>query len=81
MIEIIEAEYLTDYKLKLVFSNSEVGIIDFKEYCHRVGLFSKLKDLNYFKMFKIDNELGTICWDNGLDIAPDTLYNKTNQFF
>ncbi len=76
MFDVVEAKYINDYIIEFRFSDNSSGKVDFAEYKNRQGLFSSLNDINYFKKFKIDNELATITWDNGLDIAPDTLYFK-----
>ena len=36
-------------------------------------IFQELKDLNKFKKFKI--EFDTLSWENGLDLAPEFLYD------
>jgi hypothetical protein len=33
-----------------------------------------LKDKDYFKTVKVDNDMDTIVWDNGADLSPDFLY-------
>jgi hypothetical protein len=76
MYDIIEATYVQDYEIELRFADNSVGIVDFAEYKNRKGLFESLKDINFFRNFKLDKELNTITWENGLDIAPDTLYIK-----
>lgn len=74
MYDIINAKYLKDFLIELEFSDSKKGIVDFKEYSTRKGLFEQLKDIEFFKKFFVNPDLGTICWENGLDIAPETLY-------
>ena len=41
---------------------------------HRGGVFEPLKDPEYFAKAFVDKELGTVCWPNGADIAPERLY-------
>ena len=80
MHDIINAKYIEDYKLHLFFDNGVDGILDFKEYINKRGLFSKFQDINFFKNFFINKDIGTICWADNLDIAPETLYYKlTNE--
>lgn len=60
-----------NYSLKITFTNNEVKIFDVKPYLE-LGAFKELKDLSIFKSVK--PFLGSIQWNNGLDICPDTLY-------
>jgi hypothetical protein len=39
-----------------------------------MGVFAPLADPQYFAKVRLDEELGTIVWPNGADIAPDTLH-------
>ena len=65
---------LDDYELELTFENNEIKIFDVKPYLD-TGLFSKLKDKNYFKLVKISYD--TIEWPNGIDMDPEVLYDKS----
>ncbi len=71
--EVIEAKIIKDYTVELVFNDFKKGIIDLRKYLGR-GIFKGLLDQKKFRQMKVDAELGTICWPNGADIAPDTLY-------
>lgn len=76
LLDIIEAKYIDEYKIQIKFENGKKGIVDLTEYSKKGGVFRKLKDKNYFKKFYINEDLGTICWDDAQDIAPETLYSK-----
>lgn len=68
---VIDAEYLSDYRIKVTFDNGQERVVD----CHkwlRGELFEPLKDQKYFQKFFVDG--WTISWPNGADIAPETLY-------
>ena len=69
------AEYIENYRLRLSFSDGKVGDIDLgPELWGEV--FEPLKDLAVFKSFRVDQELGTIVWPNGADLAPEFLYQS-----
>jgi len=76
MYEVISIEFVENYTLKFKFKDNSEGIVDFFDYTNKTGLYQDLKDIDFFKKFYLDEELSTIVWPNGLDIAPDTLYIK-----
>lgn len=79
LFDVINAKYIKDYQLEVEFEDGKKGIIDFNGYLKKGGVFKKLKDKNYFKRFYINEDLGTICWPDAQDIAPETLYSKLKQ--
>ena len=77
LYDVVSAEYMGQYKLKIEFENGHIGIVDFSDYPQRGGVFEKFKDLNFFRKYTVSKELGTIVWNNEVDIAPETLYKKS----
>ena len=75
MIEISKAKQVGDYQIELVFNNKIKGVVDLKNtiFTDHRDIFKELKDLNKFKKFKI--EFDTLSWENGLDLAPEFLYD------
>ena len=74
MVWVIEAKYLKEYQVWLKFNNGQEGVVDLKETIfqdHR-AIFQALKDPTYFRGFTLDAD--TLVWDNGLDLAPEFLY-------
>jgi len=70
---VIDASYLCGYKLKIRFENDEVRIVDLSD--HLDGpVFEPLKDLSYFKQFKVNPDIDTVVWPNDADFSPDFLY-------
>ena len=69
------AEYVGSYRLRLTFSDGKVGDIDLASELWG-EVFEPLKDLELFKSFKVDQELGTVVWPNGADFAPEFLYQS-----
>jgi hypothetical protein len=76
MPRVIDAKYLNDYRIHIAFSNGKEGIIDLSPYIGS-GIFEQLKSKDYFKKLFVDGR--TISWPNGADIAPETLYELTQQ--
>ncbi len=79
MLHIIKkVEYLEDYKLKLTFDDKKKKIVDLKRYktIDTESVFYPFRDLEFFKSVKLDKRLGTLVWPNGVDVCPDTLYEK-----
>jgi hypothetical protein len=59
-----KAEYVRDYKIKIVFSDGAIKIVDFKPFLKDAkNLFIPLLDIEYFKNFSVDDT--TISWPNG----------------
>jgi len=76
LIDLKNAEYCGEYKIKLTFEDGKSGIVDFSEYKNREGVFKKFTDLNFFKSFEVDPEVHTLVWNKEIDIAPETLYRR-----
>jgi hypothetical protein len=71
---VVLAQYRGDYKIELTFDDGKKGTVDFARYLSKGGVFERFRDLDFFKRFKVDPELGVLTWEGDLDIAPETLY-------
>ncbi len=71
MPQVVDAEYLQNYQLKIVFSNGVEKVVDCEKWL-KGEIFEPVRKLEYFKKFFVDG--WTISWENGADIAPETLY-------
>ena len=74
--DVIDFEILDDYKIKITLSNGKTGIFDVTPYLEK-GIFTELKDYNYFKRARI--EFGTIVWPNEQDFSPETIEIKMKE--
>lgn len=72
LVTVKSAKYISDYTLELVFSDGLSAEIDFSEWINKYPFFEPLKNLDYFKKFSLDG--WTVVWENGADIAPETLH-------
>ena len=77
MIRVKKIKYISDYKLKLLFSDEKMKVVDFEDWINEGGVYlTPLKASEYFKKVKMDEFNYSICWPNGADFSPDVLYNK-----
>ena len=72
--DVISASYREDYRIELTFDDGQRGVVDFAPYLKRGGIFSRFHDLSFFRAFRVDEELGTLTWNDEIDVAPETLY-------
>ena len=73
--DIIEAVYLSEYRIRMRFEDNSSGIGDLSTYVTKGGVFKPFEDIGYFTKFMLEN--GTLTWGNGeLDIAPEALYTN-----
>lgn len=75
MIFIKDAHYIDNYKINILFNTNEEKVIDLENILttdHR-SIFRELTDITKFQDFKVD--MDTVVWKNGLDLAPEFLYN------
>jgi hypothetical protein len=77
--DVIAARYVEDYKLHLTFENGKSGLVNFLKYIQKGAVFAPLEDLDFFKKFTINQELGVITWGEAVDLAPEILYAEATQ--
>ncbi len=71
---VIEAEYVSDYKIRITFDNGEKKTADCFKWL-KGEIFEPLKNPDYFRNFFVDG--WTISWPNGADISPEALYDES----
>lgn len=71
--QVTHADALGGHRLFLRFADGAEGELDFSTESWD-GVFAPLEDPAYFARVEVDEELGTIIWPNGADVAPETLY-------
>ena len=81
-MRIRKVEYVEGYKLKLLFSDKKIKIVDIEPIINKSkGLFHPLRDFEYFKKVSLDDiEYPlSICWPNGEGLCPDVLYEMGKE--
>ncbi|WP_417911168.1 DUF2442 domain-containing protein [Candidatus Electronema sp. PJ] len=72
-LHITDAKHIEEYKVEVVFNNGKKGIADLSEALSGPA-FEPLKNQVMFSSFIVDNELETIAWPNGADLAPEYIF-------
>lgn len=73
LVDVSSVEVIGDHRLRLTFDDGVVGDIDFAGRKWR-RVFEPLADQAFFAQVRVDPEIGTVVWPNGVDMAPETLY-------
>ncbi len=72
-VKLRKVEKLGGYRLRLFFSNGDVGEHDFSDLVSKTGeMVVPLKDEAYFARVFVD--FGAPTWPNGFDLAPYALH-------
>jgi len=73
---VIKIELREDYNIFIEFNDGLKGVINFQKKIltdHR-DIIKELIDKDKFKLIKIERH--TLCWENGVDFAPEYLYDQ-----
>ncbi len=73
LVDITAVEVIGDHALRLTFEDGTVGDVAFEDHEWR-GVLAPLRDPTRFAKVGID--MGTLCWPDGLDMAPEPLYDQ-----
>lgn len=73
ILHVTEARYLKDYEVEVAFNDGRKGIADLSDSLSG-PVFEPLRDKELFACLKVDEELETIAWPNGADLAPEYVY-------
>jgi hypothetical protein len=72
---VVGAAVVGDHMLRLLFSDGTVGDVDFSAELW-TGVLEPLTDPAFFAQVTVDTEAGTVVWPNGIDLAPEPLYEQ-----
>jgi hypothetical protein len=75
LVDVTAVRVIGPHKLRLTFKDGLVGDVDFTGRQWR-RVFAPLADPDYFAKVYVDPEVGTLVWPNGVDMAPETLYER-----
>lgn len=72
---VVGVAVIGDHRLRLLFSDGTAGDADFSAQ-QWAGVLEPLNDPSYFAQVTVDPEAGTVVWPDGLDLAPEPLYEQ-----
>jgi Protein of unknown function (DUF2442) len=73
--DITDVSVLRHGRLRLTFADGLTGEVDVLDRM-RGPVFERARTPAGFNEVHVDPETGTVCWPNGADLAPDTLYER-----
>ncbi len=68
------ASYAGNYRLRIRFDDGRTKLVDLGPYLDG-PIFEPLKDISYFKRFRVNKDIDTVVWPNDADFSPDFLYS------
>ena len=72
-LHVTEARYIEGYKVEVSFNDGKTGIADLSA-ALKGPVFEPLREQSAFSQLRVDEELETIVWPNGADLAPEYIY-------
>jgi hypothetical protein len=78
--KLTRADYVCGYTIRVQFADGVEGELElFNELWGEV--FEPLKNPDLFRAFQLNEELNTIAWPTGADLAPEFLYEEASRRF
>ena len=78
LVDITGVEVVADHTLRLTFADGTIGDVDFADHEWQ-GVLEPLRDPGFFAEVRVDPESGTVAWPNGVDLAPEPLYEEARR--
>ena len=74
LLDVTRVSATDDYQLALEFENGECRVFNMRPYLAKPP-FGPLNEVAVFELARVEN--GTVTWPGDLDIAPETLCDKS----
>ena len=73
LAHVTQVEVIGRHRLRLTFEDGTVGDVSY-EGREWEGVLKPLSGPQMFAEVTVDEQMGTIAWPNGIDLAPEALY-------
>ncbi len=77
-LHVTNARPLDGFRVEVCFDDGREGIADLAEAIEG-PMLEPLRDPDVFRTLRVDEELRTIVWPNGADLAPEYIYYRAFQ--
>lgn len=77
LIRVTDVRVLARYIVELAFEDGATRVIDLEPYLWGEMFEPLVADYGLFRRVEVDEVGGTICWPNGADLSPRTLYAES----
>jgi hypothetical protein len=78
LAHVTAVEMAGPFRLRLTFDDGTIGDVDFTDH-EWPGVLAPLGDPAYFSRVRVDPDARTIAWPNGVDLAPEPLYEQARR--
>jgi hypothetical protein len=75
---VVSVAVIGNYRLRLLFDDGTAGDVDLSSMDWK-GVFQPLRDPPYFAKVKVDMDAATVVWPNGVELAPERLYEEARK--
>ena len=72
-LHVTEARYMEGHKIEVSFNDGKNGIADLSVALNG-PVFEPFRELSAFSQLRVDEELETVVWPIGADLAPEYIY-------
>lgn len=77
-LHVTRVRYVESYKLEMAFDDGAIKEVDLEDELYG-EVFEPLRDVEFFKQVKVNEETNTVEWPNGADFAPEFLYETGKE--
>ena len=74
LLDVVSVQTRPNFQLDLEFENGERRRFDMSSYL-QYPVFRRLENPGFFSLARV--EYGTVVWPGNIDIAPETLYDRS----
>ncbi|MGH9078217.1 MAG: DUF2442 domain-containing protein [Acidimicrobiales bacterium] len=71
---VVGVAVIRPHVMRLLFADGVVRDLEYRSGEAQGSLLAPLDEPGFFARVQVDAEAGTVCWPNGLDLAPEVLH-------